>query len=48
MKKLICILFGHDDPVLDGAGIVDQDELYEHWKSSIRNCRRCDRSIKVD
>ena len=45
MKKLICILLGHDDPVMNGLGIISEKELYERWKSQDRKCKRCEKQM---
>lgn len=44
--KLLCIFFGHDDPVMDGRGIISRDKLYENWKTWERNCTRCGKDMK--
>lgn len=45
MKKLVCFLIGHDDPILYGIGIVKKDALYRLWRDAERSCRRCGKKL---
>ncbi len=44
-KKLICLLFGHDDPAFAFFGFIPDNELYERWKNWDRNCQRCNKKL---
>lgn len=46
MKKIICFLFGHNDPVMTGLGIISQEELYQNWLHWNRSCKRCGKNLK--
>lgn len=44
--KLRCVLFGHNDPVMEYADVFDEDYLYQHWLHIDRQCRRCGKDLK--
>lgn len=50
MKKIICFLVGHDDPVMDNLTGTRADyanrQLYEMWRDCKRDCRRCGKAIR--
>lgn len=47
--KLTCILFGHDDPVMDMATGSYKDysneKLFKAWATTERSCRKCGKSL---
>lgn len=46
LDKIVCLLIGHDDPVMDFSGIMSIDEHYQVYVNRERDCRRCGKKLK--
>lgn len=45
IKKIICFLIGHDDPVMDYLDFASSKNVYERWKTQWRRCRCCGKEL---